>query len=326
MKVAITGASGHIGNCLVRELASKGVEIKVLVHNTDSDLKKFKIEFIQGDILDVNSLNSLCEGVDYVYHLAARIVIDQKDSDVVYKTNLEGTKNVVKACIKNKVKRLVHFSSIHALVANPLDQILDETRPLVEDDKMIYDISKADSERYVLKAAENDLDAVIVNPTAVVGPFDFKGSLLGQALVKIYMNKLPMLIQGGYDWVDVRDVVQGAILAAEKGRRGERYLLSGTYYSLKKLSEMIGKVSGKKTPQYVVPMFVARIGRPFISLYSYIRGEQPLYTKESLDILKNSPKEISSEKATRELNYQSRPFEETLKDTFKWYEQEGLLK
>ncbi len=326
MKVAITGASGHIGNCLVRELSSQGIGSKVLIHLHENDFKNLDVEIIKGDLLQVDSLLNLCEGVDVVYHLAARIAIDKKDRELVYKTNVQGTQNLVKACIEKKVKRLIHFSSIHAFKAFPLDQVLDETRPLVDEARMIYDLSKADGERIVLEAAKNDLDVVIVNPTAVVGPFDYKGSYLGQALIKIYLNQLPMLIHGGYDWVDVRDVVQGAILAGEKGKRGERYLLSGHYSSLIELSEMIGRVNGKKTPKYVVPMFMARIGRPFIAMYAALKKEHPLYTKESLDILKKSPKKISSEKAVREFNYHSRPLEDTLRDTFQWYEQEGLLK
>lgn len=326
MKVAITGASGHIGNCLVRELVSRGVDVRALVHRTDSDLQKLNIEFTRGDILNMESLNELCEGVDLVYHLAGRIAIDKKDRDIVYQINFQGTKNVADACIRNKVKRLVYFSSVHALVQHPINEVLDEKRALVEDDKLIYDLSKADSERYLLHLVQKELDTVIVNPTAVVGPFDFKESLLGQALIKIYNNKLPMLVRGGYDWVDVRDVVKGAILAAEKGRRGERYLLSGHYYSLQELSEMVGNIFNRKTPKIVVPMFVASIGLPFITLYSLIRKEQALYTRDSLDILKNSPKEISSNKAGSEFNYQSRPLQETLKDTFNWFKQEGLLK
>jgi len=320
MRVAITGASGHIGNCLARELVSKGIHTKVLVHNFENDLRKIKLEIVKGDLLAIDSLNNLCEGVDVVYHLAAKIAIDKRDRKLVYKTNVQGTQNLVNSCIEKKVKKLVHFSSIHALDAYP------ETRPLVNKEKMIYDLSKADGERIVMKAAENGLYAVIVNPTAVVGPYDYQGSYLGQALKKIYLNKLPMLINGGYDWVDVRDVVDAAVKATEKGRSGERYLLAGHYCTLKELSEMIGRVCNKKTPKYIVPMFLARIGRPFITLYASLRNEHPLYTKESLDILKHSPKEISSGKAAKEFGYQPRPLEETLADTFKWYKQEDLLK
>jgi dihydroflavonol-4-reductase len=325
MRIAVTGASGHIGNCLVRELLASGNQVSVFVHRSDFGLGKLGVEILKGDILDPDTVDKFCRGVDIVYHLAVRISIDNKEHDLVYRNNVKGTENVIHACLKNKVRRMVHFSSIHAYQAFPLDRVLDESRPLVDRADMIYDISKADSERMVAEAAKKDIDAVIVNPTAVIGPFDFKGSYLGQALKKIYRNKLPMLVKGGYDWVDVRDVVQGAIAAAEKGRRGESYLLSGHYYTLVELSEMIGKVTGRKTPKHAVPMFAARIGRPFVALYALLKREHPLYTKESLSVLKNSPVKISSEKASKELDYHPRSLEETLKDTFAWYKEQGLI-
>ena len=325
MKAAITGASGHIGNCLTRELLRKGVKVKALVHNKDNDLKDLDIELLNGDLLDTDSLTRLCEDVDYVFHLAARISIDEKDRELVYRTNVDGTRNLVNACVKNNVKRLLHFSSIHAYTIHPRDAVLDETRPLIENSNVVYEKSKADGERVVLHAVQNGLDAVILNPTAVIGPYDYNRSYLGQALIKIYLNKLPMLIPGGYDWVDVRDVVNGTINAIEKGRKGEKYLLSGHFYQLKQLSQMIAKCNDGKTPQFEVPMIFARIGLPFIRIFAKLRNEHPLYTGESLDILKNSPRNISNSKAVRELGYTTRSLEETLKDTFIWYKQNNLM-
>jgi dihydroflavonol-4-reductase len=325
MKVAITGASGHIGNCLTRELVKQGAKVKALVHRVDGDLKDLDVQLIKGDLLNPESLNKLCKEVDFVFHLAARISIDKKGRDLVYRTNVDGTRNLTNACINQNVKRLLHFSSIHAYNVHPLDEMLDETRPLLKNSKVIYDISKADGERVILNAVRNGLDAVILNPTAVIGPYDFNQSYLGQALIKIYQNKLPMLVPGGYDWVDVRDVVQGTISAVEKGRRGEKYLLSGHYYSLKQLSEMIAEVSGRRTPRFETPMRVARIGSPFIQLYAKLRNEDPLYTSESLDILVNSHQNISNAKAKKELGYDPRPLEATLSDTFSWYKQNALI-
>jgi dihydroflavonol-4-reductase len=325
MKIAITGASGHIGNCLTRELIKQGAQVKTLVHHVDADLKDLDTVKIKGDLLDPDSLKGLCEGVDFVFHLAARISIDKADRDLVYRTNVEGTENLIKTSIEKKVKRFFHFSSIHAFNVQPLDQVLDETRPLIGKTKVIYESSKADGERLVLRAVEKGLDAVILNPTAVIGPFDYNQSFLGQALIKIYENKLPMLVPGGYNWVDVRDVARGAINAIEKGRKGERYLLSGHYYSLKQLAEMIGNISGSKTPTFQAPMFVARIGAPFISLYARLKKEQPLYTSESLDILVNSHHNISNEKAKAELSYHTRSLDETLRDTFQWYKQQSII-
>ena len=184
----------------------------------------------------------------------------------------------------------------------------------------------SESEQLVIEATKNGLDAVVLNPTAVIGPFDFKGSYLGQALIKIYQNKLPMLVPGGYDWVDVRDIVNASISAITLGRSGEKYILSGHYLSLKELSKQIGVISEKKTPQFIAPLFIAKIGLPFIRLYSRLAKEHPLYTNESLHILKNSNQFISNKKASKELAYKTRPIEETLRDAFEWYKQNGKLK
>ncbi|MBU8893153.1 MAG: NAD-dependent epimerase/dehydratase family protein [Bacteroidales bacterium] len=325
MKIAITGGSGHIGNCLIRELIKRGATIKALVHNFDNSLKNLDLELVKGDLTDKNSLDKLCTDTDVVFHLAARIAIDKNNKDVVYNTNVGGTQNIIDICIKRKIKRFIHFSSIHTLDPHPLDEVLDENRAFIGNTKLIYEQSKADSEKLVIKAAQKGLNAVVLNPTAVIGPNDFKGSYLGQALIKIYQNKLPVLVPGGYDWVDVRDIVNASIEAITKGNSSEKFILSGHYLSLKELSALIGKISKHKTPGLLAPLFLAKIGLPFIRLYSIIMKEHPLYTSESLDILKNSNKLISNSKATQVLDFKSRPLEETLRDTFTWYKQNGTI-
>ncbi|MBN1598090.1 MAG: NAD-dependent epimerase/dehydratase family protein [Bacteroidales bacterium] len=325
MKVAITGASGHIGSCLIRELIKHNIKVKALAHRLTSNLENLGIEIVRGDLLDESTVVSLCKDVDVVFHLAAKIAIDKKEVNSVYQTNVEGTRNIVNSCLKNNVKRLIHFSSIHALDPHPLEEVLDENRPLIENTNLVYERSKAESERVVLAAINSGLDAVILNPTAVVGPFDYRSSYLGQALVKIYRNKLPMLVPGGYDWVDVRDIVQATIAAIDKGRKGERYLLSGQWVSLKELSGMIGNISSQKTPKLIAPMFLARIGVPFLRLYATIKKEHPLYTSESLEILENSNRYITNAKARKELGYNPRSIEETLRDTFNWYQKNGII-
>jgi dihydroflavonol-4-reductase len=325
MKVAVTGASGHIGSCLVRELIKQGDKVKILVHNSRTALDELHVVQIEGDLLDRNSLEQLCKGADVVFHLAAQIAIDRKSNDQVYRTNIEGTRNLIDVCIKEHIPKFIHFSSIHALDVFPLDKVMDENRPLTGKSGMAYEYSKAESERIVLKAAENGLHVVILNPTAVFGPYDYHRSYLGQALIRIYRNSLPVLVHGGYNWVDVRDVVKAAIASVLKGRTGERYILSGHWCSLKELSQLISTISGKKTPCVMAPLLVAQIGLPFIRLISKIRGEHPLYTMDSLDILKHSHRNISCEKAIRELGYNPRPLSESLADTFTWYIQQGFI-
>jgi len=324
MKVAITGASGHIGNCLVRELKKQGAGIKVLVHNFRSDLDELDVELIRGNLLEPESLIPLCKGVDVVFHLAAQIDIGNKSATQIFDTNVTGTKNIIKAANYARVKKFIHFSSIHAFQTEPSDLMLDESRPLVNSDKTIYEYTKAEGERVVMKAVKEGLNAVIVNPTAVIGPFDYRGSLLGQALLKIYQNKLPFMVSGGYNWVDVRDVVAASLQAIESGRMGENYILSGKFCSLEELSVIISKISGCKIP-VIVPVSLARIACPFFKIYSLISKKEPLYTYQSLNILVNSPTNISNAKAIKELGYKPRPLEQTLSDTFDWYRERNII-
>ncbi len=326
MKVAVTGASGHIGNCLVRELKKQGAEIKVLVHDFKNDLDKLDVELVKGNLLDPESLNLLCRDVDVVFHLAAKIVLDNRHSEKVYAVNVTGTKNIIDASVSAGVKRFIHFSSIDAFRPVLPGQLLNEECPLTESVKSIYETTKAESERLVNDAVIHGLDAIILCPTAVVGPFDYRGSFLGDALKKIFSNQLPMLISGGYNWVDVRDVADAAIRSVEKGRKGEKYILSGNFSSLLELSELAGKITGKKTPTLLAPVFLAKLACPFLQFYYSITNGKPIYTSQSLNLLINSPKNISFEKAKKELGYIPRPLEQTLQDTFVWYRENKFIK
>ncbi len=319
MKVAVTGASGHIGNCLVRKLLKRGDYVKVLVHNFKNDLAKMDVEIIHGNLLEVESLKKLCEGVDVVFHLAAIIALDNRHPKHVYAVNITGTKNIIEASKSSGVKKLIHFSSIDAFQFISSEAFMDESKPLIESEKSIYAFTKAEGERLVIKAVKEGFDAVILSPTAVIGPFDYRGSFLGSALIKIYQNKIPMLVSGGYDWVDVRDVAAAAIQAVDSGRKGEKYILSGSFCSLLELSEIIGRISGKKTPKLLAPVSLAKLAFPFIQFYYSLLKEKPVYTRQSLELLVNSPKNISFEKAKKELGYEPRPLEQTLRDAFNWY-------
>ena len=319
MRIAITGASGHVGSTLVRQLNHQKHNLKLLVHQDKKGLEGISHVAVRGNILDARAVDELCREVDVVFHLAAQIAISNKNRDLVYKTNVEGTRNVINACLENNVPRLVHFSSIHALDPYPLDRVLDESRDLITNQHGLYDQSKADGQRLVVEHVQkSSLNAIILNPTAIIGPNDYRTSFLGQALRLMYKGSLPMLVPGGYDWVDVRDVVQAAINAISMGRKGESYLLSGTYMTLRELSLLIQEFTPHRTPKVTVPTAAARLGLPFISLYARMRAQDPLYTSESLTILKECNPLISNNKAKQELKYDPRPLKETLMDTFNW--------
>ena len=325
MIVAVTGASGHIGNCLVRELVKTGTDVRVLVHKHHEDIDDLDIKFIYGNILDPETLTPLCKNVDVVFHCAALISIDNQDKKNVYATNVTGTKNMVEASLAAGVKKFIHFSSIDAFATYKNENTLNEKSPLAHSKKTIYGYSKAECEKLVLNAVTKGLDAVILSPTAVIGPCDFWGSSLGSALLKFYNNKIPILIPLGYNWVDVRDVVSAAIQSVKKGRKGEKYILSGNFCSLKDLSGLIENISGKTSLRLIVPVFFARLVCPLFHIRYLLTKRKPMFTCQSLKILIQAPKNISFEKAQKELDYSPRPLEQTLRETFEWYKQNKYL-
>ncbi len=326
MKVAVTGASGHIGVNLCRELVNQGYDIKALIHTNTESLRDIPLEPVQGDLKDPESLKALVQNADIVIHLGAVISIRGDRTGELFDINVEGTRRICEAAQKASVKRLIHFSSIHALLHRPYDQVLDENRPLAVEDKMSYSRSKAKAEQIVLDAVRNGLDAVILSPTAVIGPFDYAPSLMGRALILLALGRLPALVPGGYDWVDVRDVVKTSIAAIEKGGKGQRYLLSGHWMTLKQISVLVSQLIDFRPKKFTCPHWLAQIGLPFINLYCSVYEKEPLYTRDSLYTLRTSHKNISHKKASQELEYNPRPFEETLRETLDWFQKQGFLR
>ena len=325
MTVAVTGASGHIGANLVRALIDKGQPTRCLVHVNSRAIDGLDVERVNGDILDVESLCRAFQGVDVVYHLAATISLSMADWARLEEINVTGTRNVVEACLRTGVRRLVHFSSIHAFQREPLDRPVDESNPLVDSPKYPpYDRSKAAGTREVRKGIERGLDAVIIHPTAVIGPHDYQPSYLGEAILMIAKGKLPALVPGGYDWVDARDVVSGAIAAAEKAPKGTSYLLGGRWVSMCDMAAMIADIIGISGNKFICPLWLAHTGAVYFALTSKMTGKKPLYTRMSLKALQDN-KNISHERASRELGYQPRPFRETIADTLQWFQRNGYL-
>ena len=277
MTVVVTGASGHIGINLVRALVAEKRTVRAMVHINHQPIESLGAEIVQGNVTDVESLTRAFSGADVVYHLAGVISIVNNEWPLVEKVNVIGTRNVIEACRRNGVKRLVHFSSIHALEQEPLDTPVDESRPLVEDrSHPPYDRSKAAGQREVRKAAAEGLNAVIVNPTGVFGPYDYQPSFFGAALVSMANGQIPALINGGFNWVDARDVVQGAMLAEKKAPAGAEYLLSGNWVSMQDIAVTIREISDASITGFVCPMPVARFSAPFATVYSRLFKKRPL--------------------------------------------------
>lgn len=334
MTVVVTGASGHVGGNLTRALLAEGRAVRALVHDGARSLDGLAIEKVAGDVLDPASLDRAFAGAEVVFHLAARISITGDPDGRVRAINEGGARNVAQAARRAGVRRLVHMSSIHALSPSPRDRAVDEERPLYEtDDALAYERSKAAGERAVLAAVEEGLDAVIVNPTAVIGPYDFAPSATGAALLDIYRGRMVALVDGGFDWVDARDVAAGAIAAEKSGRRGERYLLSGKWATVRELAASLaragvpapyGRVGPARAPRLTSPMWLARAAAPFAELLSRATGRRALFTGEALKALSNW-RHVSHEKAARELGYRPRPLDETLAATVAWFAEAGMV-
>ena len=326
MTVVVTGASGHVGMNLVRALVAEKRPVRALVHINHKMVEGLGAEIVQGNILDVDSLCRAFDGAKTVYHLAATITLLKSEWPLVEKINVSGTRNVVEACLRCGVKRLVHFSSIHAMQQEPLETPVEESRALVEGRQYPpYDRSKAAGEKEVRQGIEKGLDAVIINPTGILGPYDYEPSHFGSALLSMANGKMIALINGGFDWVDARDVVQGAMLAEKKAPSGSKYLFSGHWVSMTEIASMMKEISDASITGFVCPMPVARFGAPFATAYNRLLGRRALYTSVALRALKSNHN-ISHEKATRELGYQPRPFKETLVGTLQWFAQNGGLK
>ncbi|HQU61146.1 MAG TPA: NAD-dependent epimerase/dehydratase family protein [Saprospiraceae bacterium] len=326
-KIAVTGATGHIGANMVRGLLNGGFEVRALYHNKDNRraLSGLAVEQCQADVLNPDSLVDAFEGVDAVVHLAAIISLEGDPEGKVMKTNRIGPRNVVQACLACGVQKLIHFSSIHAFQYSALDPAVTEAHPPAGPASFLYDQSKAAGEREIMEGVALGLDAVILNPTAVLGPFDYGASYTGQMLRKLMQGALPALPMGGFDWVDARDLVIATIAALQQGRAGERYILSGHWASARQLAELCGHFSGQKPPRLELPLWAVLLGLPFLKAYSKLTGERLAYTYQSIMVLKHSNRNCSHEKAQRELGYRPRPLKNTIRDIYKWYKAEKIL-
>lgn len=327
MTVVVTGAAGHAGNNLVRALLAQGRRVRALVHRDRRALEGLEgVEIIEGDVRDFASLRRAFDSAEVVYHTAAYISLSTREWPRLEAINIHGTRNVIDACLDQKVRRLVYFSSIHALVQEPLGVPVNESRPLVDSQRFPpYDRSKAAGEMEVRRAIEEEgLDAVIIYPTGMIGPNDFRPSYLGQVLLALAQKQLPALVAGGFNWVDVRDVVAGAMEAEDHAPIGSRYLLPGHWVSLRELAAMVTEITWTDPPRLVFPMWVARLGVPFCAYFTKLGGEHPLYTRVSLRALRGN-RMISRELAVRDLDYHPRPLPETLVDTFRWFAEAGCL-
>ncbi|MFO0694747.1 MAG: NAD-dependent epimerase/dehydratase family protein [Polyangiales bacterium] len=326
MKVAVTGGGGRLGNALVRALLAKGHEVRVLEMSDGCppSLEGLEVELVHGTVLDAGAVKRLVDGADRVFHLAAKVDLDRDRDGSIRAVNVEGTRLVAEACLVRSL-RLVHCSSHHALVREPLDQPLDESRPLALDEPCDYHRAKAEAEKLVHDLVRDEgLDAVIASPGSLVGPLDFEPSMIGRALIDLHHRRLPALMEVVSDYVDVRDVAEGLWAAAEKGRAGERYLLTGEVHDMRSFTKVFSELTGVPVPRLVLPLWVGWASLPLSLAKARLTGTKPLFTPGVLRA-SVSNRIVSHAKAERELGFRPRPLAESLRDALAFYRERGWL-
>lgn len=326
MKIAITGISGHIGNTIARALLIEDFSIIALVRKKDKpSVQDLSIELVEGDLFNDSALDLLCKEADVLIHLAGKISIYEKDESEVLKTNIEGVKNIIDACIRNGVKKVIHFSSIHAHKPVGLNKILNEHTPYEDDRSIFYNYSKSIGEQTMIKARGRGLDVSIINPTGGFGPFDFHPSLSGKMILDIYNGKLPIIVKGGYDWVDLRDISNAVLSIIKLNVVNEKFILSGHWADLKTFAVQVCSFKNKPYNGLALPLWICKIGLPFISIYSRIINSPPLYTSSSLKTIEEGSKRIENTHAKELLNYSPRPLNESIRDTIIWFKQNNKI-
>lgn len=317
--VAVTGASGHLGANLVRMLLAAGDGVRAITAEpADREPKALwglPVSRVQADITDLDQVRRAVEGADVLYHLAGWISVARKDSGRMWQVNHRGAQIVARAAREAAVGRMVHVSSVQTLAPS---EVIDETAPLAGEDASPYDLSKLAGERAVLDEVANGLDAVVVLPTAIIGPEDHGPSRAGRSLLKIWAGGLPLVTEGGHDWVDVRDVACGMIAAERFGTTGRRYLLGGGWNSLLDLARSAAALVGRPGPRATVPIGVAKAVAPLAEFAGRVAMREPWFTPAALHSLTHH-RHVDHGLAAAELAYRPRPLAESLADTHTWW-------
>ena len=318
----ITGAAGHLGGTIVRKLLESGKKVRVLVLPGEKHIPEGVSEVFFGDVCDVKSIEAAFMHSEnenlIVIHCAGIVSIETKYNQKVYDVNVIGTKNVVNLCKIYNIFKLVYVSSVHAISEKTNGETIVETSYFNPDDVVgLYAKTKSEATAYVLAAAGCGLNANIVHPSGIVGPFDYGRGHLTTLIIDYCKRRLTAGINGGYDFVDVRDVADGIISICQKGRKGECYILSNRFFTVREILFMLHEITGEKEIKAFLPLWFAKLTAPLAELYYKILRQTPLYTAYSIYTL-NTNSQFSHEKAIKELGYITKDMYETLTDTIIW--------
>lgn len=315
----ITGANGHLASTIIRYLVKQDCVIRGLILPTESNHNSKYVTYYKGDITKPETLSEIFSDTEnydvYVIHAAGIISIGNEVTPLMYNVNVNGTKNIIEVCKNHEVKRLLYVSSVHAIQEGAYMSTITEVNSFPKSKVQGgYASTKAEATQAVMDAVSDGLDAVVVHPSGILGPFDDGNNHITQ-LIQMYLSgKLPAGVTGGYDFVDVRDVAKGCISAINNGRKGECYILSNRYYTVRDLIEYMRIAVHGKYKKICVPLKLAKIAAPVFEKIGEITKTRPLFTKYSLYIMDSNGR-FSHDKATKELGYTPRDMKDTIRDT-----------
>jgi dihydroflavonol-4-reductase len=323
MKVAVTGAAGFVGTNLITRLVDQGCQVTAIDRVHPEHARHDGIDWVIGDILDSDSMTRALDGAEIVYHLVAMITLAQED-EVAWRVNTAGVRSVAEAARRVGARRMVHCSSVHSFDQYSCAGHLDETSARSSVHTIpVYDRSKWAGELELRKVIDAGLDAVICNPTGVYGPVDYGLSRLNGMLRDAARGRVPAGIQGGFDLVDVRDVAAGLTAAAEDGRTGENYLLTGEMISIFDALNMAANFAGRRGPLLAFPL---RVIKPILPIAEPIgaRLGTDVVSKAAMGALLAAPI-VDGTKARTELGHRPRPAAETIRDLVAFFVASGQL-
>ncbi|MBD2692222.1 hopanoid-associated sugar epimerase [Anabaena catenula] len=326
MRAFVTGGTGFVGSHVVRSLLESGYNVTALVRSSSNlgNLRGLEIDIVKSDLNDPHIWKQM-EGCNYLFHVAAHYSLWQKDRELLYRHNVEGTRNLLAAAQKAGIERTVYTSSVAAIGVGKSGQVVDETHQSPVE-KLVGDYKKSKflAEQVAIAAAKQGQDIVVVNPSSPIGTMDIKPTPTGDIILRFLRRQMPAYVDTGLNFIDVRDVARGHLLALEKGKSGDRYILGHQNLSLKQLLEILSDITGLKAPQISVPALLpltvawveekilAPLGKtPSVPIDGVRMAQQPMYYDAS--------------KAVRELSLPQSPLNVALKDAVDWFVSNGYV-
>ena len=328
MKAFVTGATGFLGSHVARVLGEQGADLRLLVRSTSNlrNLEGIKAETATGDLRDSSSLEKGMSGCDTVFHVAADYRLWVRDPAEMYRSNVDGTKAILDAARKNGVRRVVYTSSVATVGFTGNGHPADEDSPVSLADMIgPYKRSKFMAEQLAMEAGGSGMHVVVVNPTTPVGEHDVKPTPTGRVVVDFLKRRFPAYVETGLNLVDVRECAVGHVVALEKGRPGERYILGGENLTLKQILDKLGEISGLPSPKVKLPyVFAFATGIVDEAITGRLLHREPRATVDSVRMGKKKMF-ASCAKAERELGWKIVPVEGALRRAVQWFQANGYV-